>query len=218
MTLKPIQYFSHAVLVFLKGKWPSELHHVPRYLVLEWLSTFVFSRKNTFVDLLGTTLVGHAHLHADWTFHDLTGLWRSFRGRWMTQPCDSRMDQYGPINVCLALLSAVMESHVVAEYKNGQCDVESLLHKIDCRWTEALHPYDPPRSVMMSWSWVMSAWRAARTVWPRGHGRCLAFTVVMRSLWRLIGSQVAWLWRAAKLIILIIWQKFKSRVQHKNRK
>lgn len=53
--------------------------------------------------------------------------------RRMTQHCDSRMDQYGPINVGLALLSAVMESHVAAECKNGQYDVELLLHRIDRR-------------------------------------------------------------------------------------
>lgn len=99
--LKPIQYFSDAVMVFLKGKWPVELQHVPRYLVLEWLSTFVFSRKSTFVDLLATTLAGHAHLHTDWTFHDPTGQWQSFRGRSQNDP--TLWFQDGPIwpNQCL---------------------------------------------------------------------------------------------------------------------
>lgn len=41
------------------------------------------------------------------------------------------MDQYVPINVCLPLLSAVVESLVAAEHESGRYDVHLLLHGID---------------------------------------------------------------------------------------
>lgn len=102
----------------------------------------------------------------------------------MTRPCGSRMDQYGPINVCLPLLSALMESLVAAEYKNGQYDVHSLLHGIDRRWTGTFSSLRTPWLVMMSWSRliVVSLEGSAR-----GHGRCRLASLV--GILLLLGSE-----------------------------
>lgn len=133
-SIKTHSIFFRCCYIFLKGTWLLELLTLPH--------TWFWS------DSPRASLAGKTHLLICQPPHQLaTPTWTptelsmtqpvcdgvSVVTCSMTQPCGSTMDQYGPINVCLPLLSAVMESLVATEYKNGQYDVQLLLHRIDRR-------------------------------------------------------------------------------------
>lgn len=146
-----------------------------RYLVGEWLPASIFSRKNTFVDLLLTIAADHVHLSGGWTFRGTTALWPEFPRSHTGWPGPVVSGQTGIANQCLlASFCLVMENHQSqsnAEAQNrtgvfGCCFVESVaVAKLGLVLLASLRRYTRPvRSSMMSWSSVSSGRRACCVV------------------------------------------------------